>query len=70
MEQNGLTHAFIVTFENEEGRDYYAFKDTVHLEFVNWSVSPVWGFDIGYRVEGRGSPRKPTRRVPGSGLIT
>ncbi|KAI1771523.1 dabb-domain-containing protein [Hypoxylon cercidicola] len=32
--QNGLTHAFIAVFENEEDRKYYLEADPAHLEFV------------------------------------
>ncbi|KAF2267610.1 hypothetical protein CC78DRAFT_530698 [Lojkania enalia] len=31
--QNGITHAFIVEFENAEDRDYYVDKDPFHNEF-------------------------------------
>ncbi|KAI5460937.1 hypothetical protein BGZ63DRAFT_358595 [Mariannaea sp. PMI_226] len=37
--QNGLTHVFVVIFDNIEDRDYYALKDPVHLKFVKWSNS-------------------------------
>ncbi|KAI4861127.1 stress responsive A/B barrel domain protein [Hypoxylon rubiginosum] len=32
--QNGLTHAFIAQFENEEDRKYYLEADPAHREFV------------------------------------
>ncbi|PGH15589.1 hypothetical protein AJ79_02371 [Helicocarpus griseus UAMH5409] len=32
--QNGITHAFVVEFENAEDRDYYVKKDPAHLAFV------------------------------------
>ncbi|KAF2431000.1 hypothetical protein EJ08DRAFT_649313 [Tothia fuscella] len=31
--QNGITHAFVMEFENAEVRDYYVDKDPVHDEF-------------------------------------
>ncbi|KAK6064469.1 stress responsive A/B barrel domain-containing protein [Seiridium cupressi] len=39
--QGGLTHAFVVTFSNEEDRNYYALEDPVHLDFVKWSEDVV-----------------------------
>lgn len=36
MSQQGLTHGFVVEFENEEDRDYYLNKDPAHLDFVKW----------------------------------
>lgn len=30
----GLTHGFVVVFENEEDRQYYVDKDPAHLEYV------------------------------------
>ncbi|RFU28346.1 hypothetical protein B7463_g8001, partial [Scytalidium lignicola] len=32
--QNGITHGFVVEFENEEDRKYYLEKDPAHLAFV------------------------------------
>lgn len=32
--QDGISHAFIVEFENEADRDYYAKEDPAHLGFV------------------------------------
>ncbi|KAK2795360.1 hypothetical protein FQN50_009751 [Emmonsiellopsis sp. PD_5] len=32
--QDGITHAFVVEFENVEDRDYYVNKDPAHLDFV------------------------------------
>jgi len=32
--QDGLTHGFVVEFENEEDRDYYVDKDPAHRAFV------------------------------------
>ncbi|KAK2752801.1 hypothetical protein FQN55_005933 [Onygenales sp. PD_40] len=32
--QDGITHAFVVEFENVEDRDYYVNKDPAHLAFV------------------------------------
>ncbi|ODH50874.1 hypothetical protein GX48_03016 [Paracoccidioides brasiliensis] len=32
--QDGITHAFVVEFENDEDRDYYAKNDPAHLGFV------------------------------------
>lgn len=32
--KNGITHAFVVEFENAEDRDYYVKSDPVHLAFV------------------------------------
>ena len=37
LNQDGFTHVFVVGFDSAEERDYYALKDPVHLEFVNWS---------------------------------
>ncbi|EAA65797.1 hypothetical protein AN1204.2 [Aspergillus nidulans FGSC A4] len=34
MQKNGITHAFVVEFANEEDRAYYLEKDPAHLEFV------------------------------------
>ncbi|RDW78071.1 stress responsive A barrel protein [Coleophoma crateriformis] len=31
---NGITHAFVFEFENEEDRQYYLEKDPAHLAFV------------------------------------
>ncbi|KAI2471072.1 dabb-domain-containing protein [Annulohypoxylon bovei var. microspora] len=31
--QDGMTHAFILQFENEEDRKYFLEKDPTHLEF-------------------------------------
>ena len=33
MLQHGLTHGFVVEFENEEDRKYYLEKDPAHLAF-------------------------------------
>lgn len=38
--QNGLTHAFVVEFETEQDRTYYAKEDPAHLDYVK-SVLPV-----------------------------
>ncbi|PCG93332.1 Dimeric alpha-beta barrel [Penicillium occitanis (nom. inval.)] len=32
--QNGITHAFVVEFANQEDRDYYVQKDPAHQEFI------------------------------------
>ncbi|KAI9923935.1 hypothetical protein ASPWEDRAFT_58679 [Aspergillus wentii DTO 134E9] len=32
--QNGITHAFVVEFENAEDRDFYVRSDSVHHAFV------------------------------------
>jgi len=32
--QKGITHAFVVEFDNEKDRDYYAKEDPVHRKFV------------------------------------
>jgi len=32
--QGGITHAFVVEFDNEEDRKYYLEKDPAHLAFV------------------------------------
>jgi hypothetical protein len=32
--QNGVTHVFVIEFENEEDRKYYLEKDPAHLGFV------------------------------------
>ncbi|KAI1385368.1 dabb-domain-containing protein [Hypoxylon trugodes] len=32
--QNGMTHAFITQFDNEEDRKYYAEKDPAHFEYI------------------------------------
>ncbi|CAG9951276.1 unnamed protein product [Clonostachys rosea f. rosea IK726] len=32
--QQGITHAFVIQFENTEDRDYYALKDPAHLAVV------------------------------------
>jgi len=32
--QRGVTHAFVMEFENEEDREYYLEKDPQHLLFV------------------------------------
>lgn len=40
ISQKGLTHAFVVEFENEEDRAYYLEKDPAHLSFVE-SVKPM-----------------------------
>ncbi|EYE95706.1 Dabb family protein [Aspergillus ruber CBS 135680] len=32
--QNGITHAFVVEFENDADRQYYCHKDPSHLAFV------------------------------------
>lgn len=32
--QGGLTHGFVVNFENVEDRDYYVKKDPAHQAFV------------------------------------
>jgi hypothetical protein len=32
--QNGFTHAFVLEFENEEDRNFYAKQDEAHLAFV------------------------------------
>jgi len=34
--QQGLTHGFVVEFEDEEDRDYYVHKDPAHLDFVKY----------------------------------
>ncbi|RJE22164.1 Dabb, partial [Aspergillus sclerotialis] len=31
---NGITHGFVVEFENSEDRDYYVKSDPVHQAFV------------------------------------
>ena len=33
VEQNGITHAFIMEFETAADRDYYVNEDPVHKEF-------------------------------------
>ncbi|KAI9757461.1 MAG: hypothetical protein M1815_000987 [Lichina confinis] len=38
--QNGFTHAFVVEFETEQDRTYYAKEDPAHLDYVK-SVMPV-----------------------------
>ncbi|KAJ4246080.1 hypothetical protein NW762_013825 [Fusarium torreyae] len=32
--QQGITHAFVIQFDNPEDRDYYALKDPAHLAVV------------------------------------
>jgi hypothetical protein len=32
--QGGITHAFVVEFENTADRDYYCKEDPIHQEFV------------------------------------
>ncbi|ROV90949.1 hypothetical protein VPNG_10081 [Cytospora leucostoma] len=32
--QNGITHAFVFEFENEQDREFYLKEDPAHLEFV------------------------------------
>ncbi|KAF5963652.1 stress responsive A/B barrel domain-containing protein [Fusarium bulbicola] len=32
--QQGITHAFVIQFDNSEDRDYYALKDPAHLAVV------------------------------------
>lgn len=32
-----MSHIFVVSFDNIEDRDYYALKDPIHLDFVEWS---------------------------------
>ncbi|OMP84667.1 hypothetical protein BK809_0001770 [Diplodia seriata] len=32
--QGGVTHAFVMEFENDEDREYYLEKDPAHLGFV------------------------------------
>ncbi|KAK2787913.1 hypothetical protein FQN52_004378 [Onygenales sp. PD_12] len=34
VKDDGITHAFVVEFENVEDRDYYVNKDPAHLAFV------------------------------------
>lgn len=34
MLQNGITHAFVFEFENEQDREFYLKEDPAHLEFV------------------------------------
>lgn len=29
-----MTHGFVCEFQNAEDRDYYAFKDPAHMDFV------------------------------------
>jgi hypothetical protein len=31
--QGGITHGFVVEFDNEEDREYYLDKDPAHLSF-------------------------------------
>jgi hypothetical protein len=31
--QDGMTHAFVLTFKNKEDRDYYVDHDPVHEQF-------------------------------------
>jgi hypothetical protein len=38
--QGGITHAFVVEFDDEEDRKYYLEKDPAHLAFVK-SVGAV-----------------------------
>ncbi|WEW59210.1 hypothetical protein PRK78_004679 [Emydomyces testavorans] len=38
--QNGITHAFVVEFENAQDRDYYVQEDPAHQAFVK-SVGSV-----------------------------
>jgi hypothetical protein len=37
---NGLTHAFVLTFDNEAARDAYL-PHPVHMEFVEWTRQHV-----------------------------
>jgi hypothetical protein len=34
MGKNGITHAFVVEFENAQDRDYYIQQDPAHQAFV------------------------------------
>lgn len=47
--KNGFTHVFVINFANEEDRDFYALRDPVHLDFVQWSndvVDEVFAVDF------------------------
>ncbi|SPJ78808.1 uncharacterized protein FTOL_07199 [Fusarium torulosum] len=33
-QQQGITHAFVIQFDNTDDRDYYALKDPAHLAVV------------------------------------
>lgn len=34
INKNGITHAFVVEFEDDSDREYYVHKDPAHLGFV------------------------------------
>jgi len=44
--QGGMTHGFVVYFENTEDRDYYVYKDPAHQEFVKSIGSVIQGVRV------------------------
>ncbi len=44
--QNGYTHIFIMEFENEADRDYYAHEDPGHTEYKNGMMAVVDGAQV------------------------
>ena len=39
--QQGITHAFVMEFDNTDDRDYYATKDPIHIGTVKTFVDMV-----------------------------